>query len=69
MKHDAEIDPEHPANREDVITEQDEKDALHQRKEREGSDLRKNVIVQADVEVALALQDGAVANDVVRTIR
>ena len=54
---------------EDVIADQDEENALHEREDAERSRLRENVIGQPNIEVAFALQDGAVANDVVRTIR
>ena len=65
----AEIDPEHPANRENVIADQDKEHALEEREDAERDNLREDVIRQADVQIAFALQDGAVANDVVGAIR
>ena len=41
---------------------------MHEREHAEGARLGENVIRQPHVEVALALQDGAVANDVVRAV-
>ena len=65
----AEIDPKHPADLENVIADQDKEDALNEGKHAERERLRENVVRQPDVEIALALQDGAVADDVVGAVR
>ena len=54
---------------ENVIADQDEKNALHEGKDAERGRFREDIIRQPDIEIAFSLQDSAVANDVVRAIR
>ena len=68
-QHDAEIDPKHPADRENVIPDRHKKDALDECEETERNKFRKDVVGQANIQVPLSLEDGAIANDVVRTVR
>ena len=68
-QHHAEIDPEHPPDREDVVPDQDEKEALKERKKTQRDKLGQDVVRQPDVQIAFALEDGAIANDVVGTVR
>src|SRR5204863_9950029 len=49
-KHDAEIDPEHAADLENVIAVQDKENALDDGEEAKRKELRENVVVQSDEE-------------------
>ena len=67
-EHQREMRPEHAANLENVIADQDEEHALDQREDRQRRHLREDVIRQSHIEIALALKHRPVANDVVRAV-
>ena len=68
-EHDAEIDPEHPANLQNVIADQDEEHTLEKGENAERNRFGNDVIRKPDIEVSLALEHGPVADDVVGAIR
>ena len=68
-QHDAEIDPEHPANLQEIIADQHEKHALGERENAERKRLRDHVIREANVEISLPLQDRPVTDHIVRAVR
>ena len=53
---------------EDVIADQNEKDALDQRKNPERERFRDHIIREANIEIALALQHRPIADDIVGTV-
>src|SRR6476620_2118437 len=67
-EHDSEIDPEHSSNLQQRIADQDIKNALNEGKDAEGERLRNDVVRQANLDIALALQDRPIADDVIGAV-
>ena len=63
-----EIDPEHSPDLQNGIADQDKKNALNKGKNAEGERLRNNVVRQANLDIALALQHGPIADDVIGAV-
>ena len=67
-EHDPEIYPEHSPDLQNGIADQDIKNALNEGKDAQGERLRNDVVRQANLDIALALQDRPVADDVIGAI-
>ena len=66
--HGGEEDPEHPPHFEDPIGDEDEKDALDQGEEGKGQHFGQDIPAEAHVEIALALQDGPIPDDIIHAV-